>query len=69
MVENLANGKLSGTATTETGIYKLEVPAEVEDRLAIYYYQGLERSQSIVVLVPDVADSGGSLGGAGGASP
>lgn len=66
MIENLANGKLSGTATGDDGLYTLQVPAEVDDQIAVYYLDGLVRSQSIIILVPDGSADGGA-GGEGGA--
>ena len=64
MIENLANGKLSGTATGDTGLYTLRLPAEVDDQIAVYYMEGLVRSQSIVIVVPDYERGDGGAGGA-----
>lgn len=62
-VENLRNGKVAGERTPSTGRYSVEIEAEVADRLQIYYVQSLERSQSIVVLVPAATGEGGAGGG------
>lgn len=64
IVENLARGTLIGKATDEKGLFELRIAASVSDRLNVYYFDGLERSQSIVVLVPEEKSSGGGAGGA-----
>jgi hypothetical protein len=64
IVENLSTGDLIGKSTEETGKFEIRIGASSYDRLNVYYFDGLERSQSIVVLVP--ADGAGE-GGAGGA--
>lgn len=64
IVENLSTGNLIGKATDETGKFEIRIGASSYDRINVYYFDGLERSQSIVVLVP--ADGSGE-GGAGGA--
>lgn len=64
IVENLSKGILVGKATEETGLFELQIAASVSDRLNVYYFDGLERSQSIVVLVPGAAPGGGGAGGA-----
>jgi hypothetical protein len=69
VVENLANGHLIGRLTDDGGRYTVTLPAEIDDRLAVYYYKSLTRSQSLIVVVPaaeGVPQAG--EGGAGGAS-
>jgi hypothetical protein len=56
-----------GKETDESGQYDLIMAAESNDRLVVWYTDGLDESDFVEVLVPAVPDDGG-LGGAGGAS-
>ena len=67
LAQNLANGKLVGQVTDETGFYELQILAESGDRIALWYRDVYRDSSSTVILVPPAKDESG-MGGAAGAS-
>ncbi len=67
IAQNLANGRLVGQVTDETGTYELDIPARAGDRIAVWYRLIGKESGSVVVEVP-AADDDTGMGGAAGAS-
>lgn len=67
VVQNRRSGEAVGRETGETGRYVLVLPARSGDQLDIWYIEGLDKSPSTRVVVPNGEDAG--LGGAGGGTP
>lgn len=63
LAQNLANGRLVGQATGDTGAYELIILAETDDQIALWYRNVNEDSGSIVVTIPGSNGVGGAAGG------
>jgi hypothetical protein len=63
-VHNIALGLVIGKRTGSTGKYQIQILAREDDQLEIYYMEGLERSQAVVLLVPGPDVGQGGAGGA-----